>query len=163
MQTNDETILEAYDKYADAIFRHCQYRIFDRETAKDIMQETFLHLYQYLKKGNQIKYLQSFLYRTANNLIIDNQRKKKEVSLDQMLEQNYNPQISSQKELNDGVDLSLVTAKIEQMNDDYRLPLFMRYVDNLSPKEIAKILNLSENVVSVRIHRGLKKIKREIL
>ena len=38
----------------------------------------------------------------------------------------------------------------------------MRYIDDASPKEIARALNVSENVVSVRIYRGLKKL-RELL
>ena len=36
----------------------------------------------------------------------------------------------------------------------------MRFIDELSPKEIAAILGVSENVVSVRIHRGIKKLRQ---
>jgi DNA-directed RNA polymerase specialized sigma24 family protein len=35
----------------------------------------------------------------------------------------------------------------------------MRYVDGLSPQEIAGLIGESENVVSVRVHRGLKKLR----
>ncbi len=35
----------------------------------------------------------------------------------------------------------------------------MRYINDLSPKEIAEILEESENAISVRIHRGIQKMR----
>ncbi len=48
---------------------------------------------------------------------------------------------------------------LAQLSDTYREVLIMRYVDGLSPKEIAEALDESENTVSVRLHRALKKLK----
>jgi len=41
----------------------------------------------------------------------------------------------------------------------YREVLVMRYIDDMAPKEIAHILGESENAISVRLHRGIKKVK----
>jgi len=35
----------------------------------------------------------------------------------------------------------------------------MRYLEDLSPKDIANVVGETENVISVRIHRGIKKLK----
>src|SRR3989344_6415935 len=78
--------LEAYDKYADAIFRYCYYRVFDRDKANDYVQEAYCRTWKYLMQGNQIENIRAFLYRTANNIIIDESRKKKSFSLDQIME-----------------------------------------------------------------------------
>jgi len=72
---NDFT--SAYEEFADAIFRHCYFRVSDREKAKDIMQEVFVRTWNYVVEGNEINELKSFLYRTAHNLIIDEYRARK--------------------------------------------------------------------------------------
>ena len=46
--------------------------------------------------------------------------------------------------------------------DVYREVIILRFVDELGPKEISELIEESENVVSVRIHRGLK-LLREIV
>ena len=49
--------------------------------------------------------------------------------------------------------------KLQELPDQYREVLTMRYVEGLAPKEIAEYLEESENAVSVRIHRGLHKLR----
>jgi RNA polymerase sigma factor (sigma-70 family) len=48
------------------------------------------------------------------------------------------------------------------LDKKYRDVILMRYVNDYSPKEIAEILGQSENAVSVRINRGLKKVQEMI-
>jgi RNA polymerase sigma-70 factor (ECF subfamily) len=48
---------------------------------------------------------------------------------------------------------------LQTLPDVYKEALSLRYVEGLTPKEIADIVGESENAVSVRIHRGLKKLK----
>jgi RNA polymerase sigma-70 factor (ECF subfamily) len=48
---------------------------------------------------------------------------------------------------------------LKELPDSYREVLVMRYIDGLTPGEIAKVIKESENAVSVRIHRGLKKLR----
>ena len=48
------------------------------------------------------------------------------------------------------------------MDEKYATVILMRYVDDLTVKEISEILSVTQNVVSVRIHRGLKEIKKII-
>jgi DNA-directed RNA polymerase specialized sigma24 family protein len=77
-----EKFQHAYDEYAQAIFRHCHYRVFDRERGKDLMQEVFLRAWEYMARGEEVHNMRAFLYRIANNLIVDESRKKREASLD---------------------------------------------------------------------------------
>ena len=49
--------------------------------------------------------------------------------------------------------------ELRQIDDKYSQAVIMRYIDDLSPEEIAQILGENKNVISVRIHRGLKKLK----
>lgn len=153
---------KAYDDFSDAIFRHCWFKIGDREKAKDLMQETFTRSWQYIAQGTPVANLKSFLYRVANNLIIDEYRKKKELSLDGLMAEGFEPGFDEIKTTEQSIDAKLVLNVINQLDDKYREAVLMRYVDELSPKEIAEITGEDENNISVRIHRGLKQLK-EIL
>ena len=154
-----EQFVKAYDDLSDAIFRHCYFRIGDRERAKDLMQETFTKSWQYISQGTPVENLKSFLYKVANNLIIDEYRKKKELSLDRLQEQGFDPGFDDRNRTQNKIDAQFVINKINLLDEKYREVVLMRYIDDLAPKEIAKILGESENNISVRIHRGLKQLK----
>src|SRR3989338_11058452 len=157
-----EQFTKAYDDLSDAIFRHCWFRIGDRERAKDLMQDTFTKSWQYISQGTQVKNLRPFLYKVANNLIIDEYRKKKELSLDGLMAQGFEPGFDEKKTTEQGIDVKFAIGVINQLDEKYREVILMRYVDELSPKEIAEVIGDSDNNISVRIHRGIKQLK-EIL
>ena len=154
----EQQFLEAYDTYADALFRHCYFRVFERERAKDLVQEVFMRTWEYIVKGNSVKNIRALLYRIANNIIIDEWRKKKAVSLEALQEQGFQPQASSRpmEVVMEGKEAVLILQKVEPL---YREVLVMRYIDDMSPKEIAEVLGVTADVVSVRIHRGLEKVR----
>lgn len=158
--TNEE-FLDAYETYADAIFRYCYFRLYDREKAKDCLQETFTKTWQYLVKGGEIKNLRAFLYQVARRLIIDDARKKHtaSLSLDELLEQGFNPGHDPREHVRITLDANAILAILSQLHHSYREVIQLRYVDGLAPREIAVITGESVNVISVRIHRGLKKLR----
>lgn len=153
--------LRAYDEYAQAIFRHCYFRVFNRERAKELMQETFLRTWKYIGKGQKIDNLKAFLYRTANNLIIDESRKKKESSLDKLEEEGFEPALEG-SEPQDFLELKRVLKALDKVDPKYRDVVSLRYLDDLSVKEIAQLINETENNVSVRLHRALQKLKESL-
>lgn len=154
-----EQFMKAYDELSDAIFRHCWFRIGDRERAKDLMQDTFTKSWQYISEGTEVSNLKGFLYKVANNLIIDEYRKKKELSLDGLMAEGFDPGFDEIKKTEQAIDARSVLGVINQLEDKYREAVLMRYIDELSPKEIAKITGDSENNISVKIHRGLKQLQ----
>lgn len=154
-----EQFVKAYDELADAIFRHCWFRIGDRERAKDLMQDTFTKSWQYIVEGASVNNMKAFLYRVANNLIIDEYRKKKEISLTYLQEQGYNPGFDDRKRNENRIDAQFAISTINKLDEKYREVVLMRFIDELLPKEIAEITGESENNVSVRLHRGIKQLK----
>ncbi len=154
----DKEFLGAYDAYADAIFRHAYLRLGDREKGKDVMQETFCRAWSARMEGTKVEHMRGFLYRIANNIIIDEVRKKKSLSLDMLMEEGFDPS-DTKAEDSDKQLYNDVLALTSHLDPDYRLPVMLRYVDDMSVGEIAEALGLSENVVSVRIHRGIAKLR----
>ena len=155
----EKEFLKLNDDLADPIFRHCFFRVSDREKAKDIMQETFTRTWEYLAKGETVKNLKAFVYRVANNLIIDSYRKKKEDSLDRMQEDGFDIGVDEREKIMDMLSGREVIALMADLGDKYREVIVMRYIDDLMPREIAEIIGESENVISVRLHRGLRQLR----
>ncbi len=162
MKYTSQEFANAYDEFADAIFRHCYFRVFNRDKAKDLMQETFVKVWRYVAMGNDIDNLRAFLYKTATNLIIDDSRKKREASLDQLQEEGLEPQFDHQTRIENKIEVERLLKILNQVDEKYREVITMRYVDDLKPEEIAKIIGETANNVSVRLNRGIQKV-REIL
>ncbi|MCE9541735.1 RNA polymerase sigma factor [Candidatus Kaiserbacteria bacterium] len=153
--------LEAYDANSEALFRHCVIRVRDREAAKDIVQEAFSRTWLYLSEGKKVDHMRAFLYRVANNLIVDGSRKKKSASLDAMMEADgFEPVDESVKDFADTPASREAMHMLNGLDEIYRTAISMRYVDEMSPREIAVKLGVSENVVSVRIHRGIERLSK---
>lgn len=148
-----------YEEYSDAIFRHALFRVSNRETAKDLTQETFIKTWQAVEKGQDIENIKAFLYKVASNLIIDHYRKRKEISLDFLKDSGLDFVKESEHNI-DFMDLNRVLAALNKLPEKYRQAVEMRYIEDMQPKEIAALLGKSENSVSVQIHRGVEQLKK---
>ncbi len=167
--SEEERFLRAFDEYSDALFRHASIRLSDRERAIEIVHDTFTKVWGYLREGHEISSFRPFLYKVLNNLIIDEYRRRKETSLDAILEG---------EGVDEGSFADLRTEPVEALIDEldakrlvealgklpvlYRETVTLRFVDGLSPSEIAALIEETENVVSVRLHRGLKLLREYV-
>ncbi len=164
--SHEERFLKAFDEYSNALFRHAVYRLSDRERAVEIVHDTFTKVWSYLRGGHEIDSYKPFLYKVMNNLIIDEYRRRKEYSLDVLLAEEGTDE-GSFPELYEGgieeltfmLDAQKASLLINELPIVYREVLTFRFVDGLGPKEISELIEESENVVSVRIHRALKMLK----
>ena len=155
----EPAFLEVYDQYADAVFRHCYYRVFNRELAQDLTQEAFTKTWEYLAAGKSVDNLKAFVFRVAHNALIDWSRRKKELSLDALSDGGWDVGIDQRAKLQENLDVQSAIKILQKLEEPYQTALKLRYLSDFSPKEIAQILGESENVVSVRIHRGIKKLQ----
>ena len=159
----EKAFLSAYDEFGEAIFRFLTTKVSDRELARDLMQETFTRAWDYRRSGENIREWKPFLFRTAYNLVVDTYRKKKTMSLDAMIDdQGFAIPERSDLANMQKAEVSRIRDAMKELDDTYRDVLLLRFTEDLPPKEIASILGLSENVVSVRIHRGLAKLRENM-
>lgn len=165
----EDRFLKAFDEYNDALFRHAMYRLSDRERAVEIVHDTFTKVWGYLRGGHEIDSYKSFLYKVMNNLIIDEYRRRKETSLDAILAEEGIDE-GAFKELHGGgieevtfsMDAKQALLLMHELPVVYREVLILRYIDGLGPKEISELIEETENVVSVRIHRALRLLRERI-
>jgi RNA polymerase sigma-70 factor (ECF subfamily) len=133
--------------------------LLNRERGKELMQEAFLRLWNELNKGADILNMRAFLYRIANNLVIDDVRKKKESSLDALQEMGWDVGEDKTHEMQDRVQFHDVLDTLKHLKSADRELIVMRYIEGLTPSDIAEVLQESPNTVSVRLHRAIKELR----
>ena len=161
-QSLEERFGAAYDEYADAIFRFCYAQTRRRELALDLMQDAFARTWSHLVGGNIIRELRPFLYKAARNALIDHHRRAHPASLDALHEGGFDAVDDEAPDPHLSATAAHAIRVASSLEPPYREALLMRFVDDLKPREIADITGDSENVISVRITRGLQKL-RELL
>src|SRR3989338_6653483 len=146
----DQEFLQAYDRWADPIFRHCYLRLSDREQAREIMQEAFTRTWKQLRDGEEIRNFKAFLFKVANRLIIDEYRRRDRrpaISLGVLAEEGKEPSAEPHLEIETKTEIEHLLKLLDELEPLYRDVLILRYADDLRPKEIAKILNKTKNMI----------------
>jgi len=139
----------------------------DHSDAEDMIQETFLNVFRYIKDFRYETKFKNWLYKVASSTCIKKRRKskfapEKELSLD-----DYHPE--NQTEVPDHVPdwalmpldkllnqelSSTINQEILSLPKKYRLVIVLRDIEGFSTAETAQILNLSPSNVKVRLHRA---------
>ena len=105
--------------------------------------------------------MRAFLYRVANNLIIDTARVSgRTTSLETAVEEGM--QFGDEHDKVDhefSADARLLTRHIDTLEPIYREVIVLRYLQDLSVQEIARQLGEKETNISVRIHRAIEKLR----
>ena len=163
----EKEFLDAYEKYADDIYRHCYFRVYNKQLAEDLTQDTFIKTWKYIVAGKEIQNIRAFLYRVAVNLIIDNSRKRKEIYLEDVAQKESRESIRlSNIGIEEGIfnlfESGEIIKLLDELNDSQKQVMVMRYIDELRPSEIADILGESPNAVSVRINQATNKLRQII-
>jgi RNA polymerase sigma-70 factor (ECF subfamily) len=166
IKKNDkEAFVKAYDLYVDQIHRFIYFKVGSREEAEDLCSAVFLKTWNYILENTlkDHKTLKALLYKIARNLIIDHYRKNKNketISLDgdngiQIIDE----QQGAAKVMELKTDLLVLETKLPELKDEYREVIILRFVNELSIKEIAEILDKPKGNIRVLIFRALKALK----
>src|SRR5690606_37163241 len=97
------------------------------------------------------------------------ERKRRESSLDAILEKEGVTEGSFDELVDNSTEALAATIDgrhafemLELLPDEYREVIVLRFIDGLGPKEISELIEESENIISVRIHRALKALRAAI-
>lgn len=159
VQQLETVFARAYHDYAQGLNTHAFFKVHDHTLGEDLVQDTFIKTWAYLVKGGKIDMMRAFLYHVLKDLIVDEYRKHKTDSLDGMFEKGFEPSIGDPARLANVFDGRKTVLLIAQLPRKYQKVMRMRYVQDLSIKEIALLTKQSRNTVAVQAHRGLAKLK----
>lgn len=151
-------IFEIWEDYKAALYLFILKRVEDQNIAKDILQEVLLKSYQYCSRGKEVLYLRSWLYKIAQNTVIDHFKqagKHEPVDFDVADEGNDSSLVG---EASDYIRILLKLLPLA-----YSVPLELYDLQGMEQKEIAEKLNLSLSNTKSRIQRGRIKLKERFL
>jgi RNA polymerase sigma factor (sigma-70 family) len=132
----------------------------------DFRQEVYIRVYEAAAKSLPTS-PKSFLFTAARNLIADRIRRERVVSIDYTQDlESLNvlvDEISPEHRMSARQDLRKLAAAFDELSDDCRATVWLRRVDGLSQKEVAKRLGLLESTVSSHLCRGLRSLMKAAL
>ncbi len=163
-----KTFSKIYDQYIDKIYRFIYLKVNSQEIAQDLTSETFLRGWEAFKKANnptnndrKIENPAAFLYQIARNLVIDYYREKdknKTVPLE------FQPIIDSrQNPKEDAIqrsEINMIKIALTGLKEEYQNVIIWHYLDDLSIKEVAKMMGRTEQATRVLLHRALTVLKK---
>ncbi len=145
------------DLYADRLYRFVLKSISDEDQAKDIVQDTFLKVWE---KREQVVYLtaKSYLFTAAYNAMIDSIRKKKQtVDITEL-------RVGIPKVDQPSSDLSaILNYAADQLPEIQKSVLLLRDYEGYKYEEIADITGLSLEQVKVYLFRARKFLKNYLV
>lgn len=156
-------IAEAHLAHAKGLNQRSFFKLGNKALGADLVQETFLKAWLYLLRGGEIDAMRAFLYHILDNLIIDEYRKRKILSLDFLLEKGLEIRSQKQEKPGGAMDAKAAVLLIEDLPQKYAAVLRMRFVKELSLAEIAAATGQTKNAVAVQIHRGILLVQERLL
>ncbi len=172
-KTGDKNSLsEIVNTYSPNIYSLSLKFMRNKHDAEDVLQETFLKMLNSISKFEGRSTLYSWLYRIATNTALEKLRKKYpeqfEIELDTVDYHEHSGRKSFELPYFDEKDLQNSDLKIElnsaikKLNAKLRIVFILRDIEGNSVKETAKILNLSEANVKIRLMRARMFLKENL-
>lgn len=149
----------AHHDFEKGMNKYSFFKISNHSTSDDLVQDTFVKTWKYMLRGGKIVIMKSFLYHVLNGLIVDEYRKKKPLSLDSLIENGYEPRNDSNEQNMKILDGKTAIALIKNIPEKYQKVIKMKYVQDLSLKEMSLITGKTKNTLAVQIHRGIEMLK----
>src|SRR5579863_10782752 len=157
-------------RYQHRLLRYLLYLTSNREMAEDLFQEVWMRV---LVRGGQFNgqaRFDTWLFTIARNLVIDQRRKRTMSSLDEMFEGGSEDDRPITFEVADHEpgpfdrmsnveDRQQVASALLQLDTLYREVLVLRFHEDLSLEEIAKVTRAPLSTVKSRLYRGMASIK----
>lgn len=163
---NTQKIFEdVYTAHRDAVYRFVFFRVRDIDVVEDIIQTVFIKMYEKIRSGDVPHNPSSYLFTIARNTVIDYWRKKKTLSLEAYLE--YAPEPEDTSPTPEGISMSresqeLVEKLLTTLSHEQRDILVMKYVTDLSNKEIAEITGKTEESIRQIQSRALRTLRSRL-
>jgi RNA polymerase sigma-70 factor (ECF subfamily) len=160
-------VMEHYDQEHLSLLRYLNCLGLDADSAREIVQESFLKLHEHLLRGGDRTNLRAWLYRVAHNLARNRQTafhtRKIEALADLPATSNLSSQTpSAEEELLNRERVQRLWQALEELSGAQRECLLLR-AQGFKYREIAEVLDLSISTVGENIQRGLEKLKERCL
>jgi RNA polymerase sigma-70 factor (ECF subfamily) len=160
-------------RHQHRLLRYLIYLTSNREMAEDLFQEVWMRVLVRGAQFNGQARFDTWLFTIARNLVIDQRRKRTMASLDEIFESNTDDDRGRSFEAADDdptpfdrlanlEDRERIAAALMQIDTLHREVLVLRFHEDLSLEEIAKVTRAPLSTVKSRLYRGMAALKPKI-
>ena len=159
----DARFTECYRAHLRDVYSYSYYRVGNHHDAEDLTEQTFLQAYRHFERAlneSNGRPLRPWLIRIAHNLAANYYRdraRKPQANIDAIAEPGA---LHTTEELVEGrEELRHVLESVQQLPDDRREALIMRFALGMDNREIARAMGKSDGATKVLIHRAIKQLE----
>jgi RNA polymerase sigma-70 factor (ECF subfamily) len=154
---------QLFETYKDLVYSFALRFSGDPSRASDIKQDIFVKLYSRIQEFRGDARFETWLYRVVSNACIDDQRRRKRFlpwldSLDFTLLQPAVQQQNAEREQT----AHAVRKAISKLSPVLRVPVLLRYMEDLSYEEIGEVLGIAPGTVASRLNRAHKLLSKKL-
>jgi RNA polymerase sigma-70 factor (ECF subfamily) len=169
-----EVFGELVKLYAERVYNFCYHLSGNDVDAKDLSQDVFIKALQSIHKFQQKSSLSTWLHQIAINLWIDKTRKRQKitfVSIDKPLDSEQGETLKKQlvesgiipgKNIENKELEKVIQDALNKLSPEQKVVIVLKYIENKSLEEIAKICHCSVTAVGCRLFRGLKELRSHL-
>ena len=168
--TNDYRLL--VEQHQQSVFRICMGYVHNEDDANDLTQDTFINAYQNLPKFNFDAAFSTWLFRIAINLCLNHLRSKKRnifERFEDVVESFSNKRTLAVSDFSNPEEVlineehrGIVQKEIDKLSDKQKSAFILSKYKNLSQKEIAAIMNISEGAVESLVQRAKANLSKKL-
>lgn len=153
LKNHDEEAFDyCYDTYKNLVYFQIIKVVKNRELTEELVQDTFLKMYQNIEKFDG-KFFKAWLLKIANNTAISEIRKKKETI-------EYNDNVISEEVISSFAHNDILLDLKAILSADEFIIVIYRIIYNMKTREVAEALDLPIGTVSWKYNEALKKAKK---
>lgn len=148
----------------DKLFRLALRITLDRAEAEDVVQDTMIRVWDKRDEWRQFESVEAYCLTVAKNLAIDRSQKKEAQNVVLTPEMEEATETSGPYErLVSDERMAIIHRLVNELPEKQRFIMQLRDIEGESYKEIAKVLNLTEEQVKVNLFRARQKVKQRYI
>lgn len=160
---------QMYDQYHKAVYAYILGRISSKDSAKELLQETFLRIWNHIHVGYDMGLDKSrfWLFKITKNIITDYYRRRaSRLKAEEQFKANpllpvmsvYSPEDAYQRKN----DMRLMEAAINNLPEQLRIVLVMQVIGHMNSTEIGEMIEIPPGTVRYRISLARKRLINEM-
>lgn len=164
-QEGDEfAFVSLYNRYREGVYSYCVKMLFDRELAADVLQETFLRVYENRHRLMKSESIRSWIFTIARNQCLNQIRKsKRTVRLTDEMTVAAPQSMSPVTQMEKSEQIALINLYLKDLKFEYREVIVLREYQNLSYEEIAAVSRSTMSAVKSRLFKARRRLAEFVL
>ncbi len=154
------------ERFSHDVINTCYSFVNSRDDAEDVAQEVFIEVYKTIARFRNESELSTWIYRISINKSLDflrkQKRKKRIADLRDLFKSKSKSAIPPHEQLEEKERKAILREQITLLPENQKVSLVLSQYDELSNKEIAKIMDISVSAVESLLHRARNNLRKRL-